>query len=368
MYKNSFFSAIIAQFVGIGIGIRIACGMLTASIRSGYAFCGLLCLIAISLLHYFDVIIRAMFSGGSFMAWAIINIFKKRGIAINVDFFGVKWLLHLPEYLLIFMLFALISLIMVHIVNNSLDGKQCGIGRSFFRALRSWRFIITYAFFMSGMVWLVGDVYLNGIRFLLKKVYELPLLMEIMYEPLYGKKVLSFLLTESRYWFLDVTRFTIAAVWYVGTFLLFQIVAAEQCSFFKGVYRSFKIALFNIGIVWSAAFFYLFMYIGVIAATLYSQVATFTSLEGLSTRSNVQVIALFAFMALILFTVHSAVVLSGSLIAGSFIYRIVQKQKIRAKNAFMIDRPYLSSFLYILFYIFYWIIIRCGIHVQMPNI
>lgn len=233
MHKKNIFTPLITQIVGIGTGIRIACSMLTASIRSGYTLGALFCLNAIFLLHYFDVIIRTIFGGGSFISWAIINIFKRRGITINLDIFGIRWLLHLPEYITIFFLFALLNLMMVHIVINILDGKKCGVGRSLFRALRSWRAIFMYAFFMSGMVLFVGDVYLNGIRFLLAKLYDVPVLMDIMYEPVYGKKMMQFLIIESPYWLSNMARLAISMIWYLGTFLLFPIIAIERCSFFK---------------------------------------------------------------------------------------------------------------------------------------
>lgn len=364
---NNIVSVIIQQILNVGRGMRIASGMLAASLRSGYTICVLLCLNAVFLLHYYDVIMRILFAGGSPIAWAIMNLFKRRGFPLPLHVFGVEWALHLPEHFIFFALMALFSLIMMHIVNNNLEGRSCGMGRAFFRAVRSWRFIVLYAFCMSCIAWSVGDVHLNCVRWALGKIYETPILIESLYEPIYGKKVLEIFLATP-YWLSTTIRVSLAGIWYVGTFLIFPIVAAEQCSFFYAVRRSFGLALQNIGLVLSAALFDLIMYAGVIIVSLYGQVATFPSLEGLDMKSSVQVIVLFSFMALILFTVHSALVTSGSLITAALLYRICTKQRMPAVHAFSIDRPYWSSFLYLIFYFFYWIIIRCGIHVQMPNL
>lgn len=356
------------QIMGIRTGTRLACGMLIGSIRTGQTFYGLLCLIAVCLIYYVDVIIRTLFGGGSFIAWAIINLCKLKGFPIDTKLFGILWLLHLPEYLIVFMLFALISLMMVHVVHNILNDTKCGIGRSFFRALRSWRFILVYAFFMSGMTWAFGDVYLNVIRCMVAYLAKISVLMEYLYDPTYGKKIMDFFLVNP-YSISSSVCMAVTTIWYLGTFLLFPIVALEQCSFIQGVYRSFLLTFYNMGLVMSAALSYMMLYAGVIALTLYSQAATCPSLEGIGTKGNVQVIALFAFMALILFTVHSAIVMSGSLIARVLLYRMAVGDKLRIRHTSLyVRRPYCSCFLYLMFYLFYWIIIRCGIHVQMPII
>jgi hypothetical protein len=349
----------------IGRGLRIAAGMLTGSLRSIYTVCILFCFNAIFLLYYYDVIMRTLFEGGSPIAWTIINIFKLRGLTIPTHVFGVEWALHFPEYFIFFTLMALFSLIMMYSVNNSLERGSCRLGRSFFRAVRLWRFIIVYALCMSFMAWMIGDFSLNCVRWILVKIDATPILIESLYDPAYGKKTLHFLMTAP-YWLSENTRLAIGAVWYFGTFLLFPIVAIEQCSFLAGLRRSCALLLHNIGLVFSGALFYLLMYVGGIAATLYTQVATLPSLEGLDMKASVQVIVLFAFMTLVLWTVHSALVSSGALIASVFFYRLCVKQKIPVIHTFSIDQPYWSSLLYLMFLVFYWIIIRCGIHVQMP--
>jgi len=368
MPKKNIITKFFAQLTNIGIGVRIAAGMLTASLRSVYTLCMLLLFNAVFLLYYFDLIHRTLFAGGSSIAWALINMVKKIGFTLPTHVFGVEWLLHLPEYLIVYGLLGLLNLMMVHIVNNYIDSaRSCGVGRAFFRAVRSWRVIGMYALSMSIIIWFVGDVYSNCTRWVLVKISQTPALIEGLYDPVYGKKVLDFLI-HAPYWLSINMRLGISLAWYFSTFLLFPIVVTEECSFFAAVGRSCAIALRNAGLVFGTAFSYLLIYVGIMVATLYGQMATFPSLEGLATRSSVQVIVLFAFMTLILFTVHAAVVSTGSLIASVYLYRMGNYQRIPIRPTFFTEQPYWSCSLYLLFYLFYWIIIRCGIHVQMPTI
>jgi len=364
MYKKNF---ILELINGFRSGIRIAASMVTASLRTWYMLCMLFFFNVFFLLYYFDVIHRTLFAGGSSIEWALICTIKRWGFSLPLHVFGVEWLLHFPEYFLLFSVFALLSLMMVHITHNSLEHGACGVGRALFRALRAWRFIFVYALCMSSIVWIVGDVQINSMQWMLTKISETPTMMASLYDPIYGKKMIDLLL-YAPYWLSIKTRLAISIVWYIGTFLLFPIVAIEQCSFFAGLKRSCVFALQNIGLVMSAALFYLLLYSGVLVATLYGQAATLPSLAGLGMKSSVQVIVLFSFMTLILFTVHAALISSGALITGVCVYRMATHQRMPLWHPIFIARPYWSCSLYLMFYIFYWIIIRCGIHVQMPKI
>ena len=281
--------------------------------------------------------------------------------------FGVEWLLHFPEHFLLLSLMALLSLMTVQVTHNGLINGACGVGRAFFRSMRAWNFILLYAAWMSIMIWIIGDVHINFIRWMLHKIYETPIMMGSLYDPEHGKKMIELML-GAPYWLSLGSRLIISIVWYLITFLLFPVVALEQKSFIEGLQRSCTLMLRNPSLVLSAAFFYLIMQATIIVATLYAQAATFPSLIDLGVKSNVQVIVLFAFMTLVLCAVHSAIVITGSLITGLCIYRVANHQGMPLLHSLFVKRPYVSCCLYLLFYLFYWIVIRCGIHVQMPKI
>lgn len=371
MYKSTFFTFLYTQILALGTGTRIACGMLTASLRSLYTAFTLVLMSGVFVLYYFDEISRTLLGGGSFIVRAIILMIefnsarRPSGFTVNMNIPGVRWLLHFPEHFLVFALFALISLIMVHIVKGSLDRESCGVGRGFFRALKSWRFIIIYALCMSIFVWAIGDIYLMSTRLVLLSFSKMSFFKQYLHDPIYGQKTFD-AITAVHYWLPHYVRMMIAGACYVSTFLLFAIVASEQCSFLEGVWRSLRLALRNIGLVLSASLFYLGIYAIVIATTLYLQAATFPSLEGLGTKSFVQVVALFSFMSLILMTVHAAFVATGALITGVLVYRMATGVLMPKKQLFIVYRPYESCLIYLIFFLFLCFVVRCGIHVQMP--
>lgn len=354
-------------FTSIGSGFRIAAGMLAAAMRTGHTLFMLFLFSATLLLYYFDIIHRTIFAGASSLVWALLKILKQWGINLPMHVFGVECLVHFPEFFLLICLIALLSLMMVHVTNNSLINGACGVGRAFFRSIRAWRFILAYAACMSIMIWMLGDVHINCVRWLLSKIHQTPAMMESLYDPEYGKKMIELML-NAPFWFSMGTRLAISILWYLATFLLFPVVALEQSSFMPALRRSCLLMLRNPGLVISAASFYLMMYAGVIVATLYGEAATFPSMAGFGMKSSVQVIVLVAFMTLILCAVHAALVATGSLIAGVCIYRMVTNQSMPLLHPLYVMQPYWSCCLYLFFYIFYWIVIRCGIHVQMPKI
>ena len=366
MHKKSFVTIFVQQLTSIGSGVRIAAGMLAASMRTGQTLFMLVLFSAVLLLYYFDVIYRTIFAGSSSLAWALLKILKQWGITLPMHVFGVEWLVHFPEFFLIVSLIALLSLMMVHVTHNSLINGACGVGRAFFRSMRAWRFILAYAACMSIVIWMVGDVHINCIRWILHKIHDTPAMMQSLYDLEYGKKMIELIL-DAPFWLSMGTRLVISILWYLATFLLFPVIALEQSSFLVGLRRSCLLMLHNPGLVISAAFFYLIVYAGVIVVTLYGQAATLPSLAGLGMKSSVQAIVLVAFMTLILCTVHAALVTTGSLIAGVCLYRMVTHQSMPLIHPLLVKRPYWSCCLYLFFYIFYWIVIRCGIHVQMPK-
>lgn len=354
-------------FTSIGIGLRIAAGMFAASMRTPHTLFMLFLFCAALSLYYFDIIHRTIFEGASSISWALFKMAKLSGINLPMHVFGLEWLLHFPEFFLLFNLIGLLSLMMVHIANNSLLYGACGVGRAFFRSMRAWRFILMYAVCMSIIIWIVGDVHVNCVRWVLSKIHQTPAMMESLYDLEYGKKMVELIL-NAPFWFSIGTRIAISILWYLATFLLFPVAAFEESSFIIGLRRSCFLTVRNPSLVVSAAFFYLVMHSGVIIATLYGEAATFPSLAGLGVKSNMQVVVLFAFMTLILCALHAALVLTGSLIAGVCIYRMITHQGMPLLHPLYVKRPYWSCSLYILFYVFYWIVIRCGIHVQMPKI
>jgi hypothetical protein len=367
MHKKNIITKFLAQLANIGAGIHIAAGMLAASMRTGHTLCMLFLFSATLLLYYFDIIHRTIFVGASALSWALLKIIKQWGISLPMHVFGLEWLVHFPEFFLLLSLIALLSLMMVHVTNNSLLNGACGVGRAFFRSMRAWRFILAYAACMSFVIWMLGDVHINCVRWMLSKIHGTPAMMESLYDPEYGKKMIELLL-NAPFWLSMGSRLALSIVWYLATFLLFPIAAFEESSFFLALRRSWLLMVRNPGLVISAALFYLIMQTAVIVATLYAEAATFPSLAGLGVKSSVQVVVLVAFMTLILCTVHAALVATGSLIAGVCIYRMVTHQGMPLLHPLYVTRPYWSCFLYLLFYIFYWIVIRCGIHVQMPKI
>jgi hypothetical protein len=354
-------------FTSIGAGLRIAAGMLAASIRTGQTLSMLFLFSATLLLYYFDIIHRTIFAGGSSLSWALLKIIKQWGVNLPMHVFGLEWFVHLPEFYLLLSLIALLSFMMVHVAHNSLLNGACGVGRAFFRSMRAWRFILAYAACMSFIIWMVGDVQINCVRWMLSKIYGTPAMMESLYDPEHGKKMIELIL-NAPFWLSMGARLAISILWYLATFLLFPIAALEESSFMVALRRSCLLMLRNPGLVISAALFYLMMSSCVIVATLYGEAATFPSLAGLGVKSSVQVVVLVAFMTLILCTVHAALVATGSLIAGVCIYRMITHQGMPLLHPLYTARPYWSCCLYLLFYIFYWIVIRCGIHVQMPKI
>lgn len=355
-------------FTSIGTGLRIAAGMLAASMRTAHTLSMLFLFSATLVLYYFDIIHRTIFAGASTLSWALLKIMKQWGINLPMHVFGLEWFVHFPEFFLILSLIALLSLMMVHVTNNSLLNGACGVGRAFFRSMRAWRFILAYAACMSIMIWMVGDVHINCVRWILSKIHQTPAMMESLYDPEYGKKMIELIL-NAPFWFFSMgTRLAISILWYLATFLLFPIAVFEESSFIFALRRSCLMMLRNPSLVISAALFYLIMNTCVIVATLYGEAATFPSLAGFGVKSSVQVVVLVAFMTLILCTVHAALVATGSLIAGVCLYRMITHQGMPLIHSLYVKRPYWSCFLYLLFYIFYWIVIRCGIHVQMPKI
>lgn len=371
MYKKNTFTSLIRQIAAVRRGVRIACGMIMAPLRSIHTACAFLLMGFVFLLYYFDEISRSLLGGGSFIARALILMiefdYKRQpsGFTVNQDIPGVQWLLHLPEYFIVCALFALISLIIVHLVKSKMDQEQRGLGRATLCAFKSWRFIILYALFMSIFLWIIGDIYLMVTRFILALLYESSGCLQYLHDPIYGKKVLNALIA-TRYWLPNYVRLAIAGLWYFGTFLLFAVVASERCSFFEGIWRSWRLAIHNISLVMSAALTYLFMYGGVMAGMFYFQAATFPSLEGMGTKNFVQIIALFAFMALVLLTVHATFISTGALMASVLIYRISAGQSMPKRHLFSVYSPYESFAVYLILFLFFSIIMRCGIHVQMP--
>lgn len=354
-------------FASVGTGMGIAAGMFTASIRTAHTLFMLFLFFATLLLYYFDIIHRTFFEGASSISWALFKIAKLSGIHLPMHVFGLEWLVHFPEFFVLLSLIALLSLMMVHITNNSLLNGACGVGRAFFRSMRAWRFIMAYAACTSIMIWMVGDVHVNFVRWMLAQIHQTPALMESLYEREYGGKMIEIIL-HAPFWLSVGARLTISVLWYLATFLLFPIAAFEESSFILSLRRSCLLMVRNPSLVGSAALFYLIIHSCIIVATLYGEAATFPSLIGLGIKGNVQVVVLFAFMTLILCSVHAALVATGSLIAGVCIYRMVTHQGMPLLHPFYVARPYWSCCLYLFFYIFYWIIIRCGIHVQMPKV
>jgi|GEM_PF-2084028 hypothetical protein len=367
MHKKNIITKFLAQLTSIGAGMRIAAGTLTACVRTGTTLFMLFLFSATLLLYYFDIIHRTIFAGASSLAWALLKIIKQWGITLPMHVFGVEWLVHFPEFFLLLSLIALLSLMMVHVTNNSLINGACGVGRAFFRAMGAWRFIVAYAVSMSIMIWMFGDVHINCVRWMLSMIHGTPAMMQSLYDPEYGTKMIELIL-NAPFWLSMGTRLAISVFWYLATFLLFPIAALEEASFIVALRRSCLLMLRNPGLVISAALFYLIMQSGIIVATIYGEAATLPSLAGLGVKSSVQAVVLVAFMTLILCTVHAALVATGSLIAGVCIYRMVMHQGMPLLHPLYTKRPYWSCCLYLLFYIFYWIVIRCGIHVQMPKI
>ena len=124
MYKNSIFISFARQCAAMRLGMRIACGMIMAPLRSIYTACAFLLMGFVFLLYYFDEISRTLLGGGSFIARALILMiefdYKRQpsGFTVNQDIPGVQWLVHLPEYFIVCALFALDQF------NHSAFGKK----------------------------------------------------------------------------------------------------------------------------------------------------------------------------------------------------------------------------------------------------
>ncbi len=380
MHKKTIFRSLIQQIVDFIIGIRLSCGLLTASLRSIHTVFALIILGVISFLYYIDVIIGTLCGGGSALSWGIINLFRRRGLKVNMEIPGMQWLFHLPESLILFSLFGLISLIFMHILKSNLNGESCGVGRAFFRALRSWRFIIFYALCTGTVAWCIGDMYLIVLRWVFARVGESALLVSWIYYPVYGTKVIEKIATTP-YWLPEAVRLGIGGLWYFGTFLLFPVLVSKEGTFFECVYRSFRLAFCNIGLVLSAALTYILIYASLLGAAIYLQIVTLPSFERLSMTlaatgrpTPLELLEISIKMSvlsagpLLLCAVHSAFVISGSLITAFMIYRICTETLVSYRNQFFVERPYRSFFMYILFFSLYWIVVRCGIYLLMPTI
>lgn len=365
MHK-SILSRFIHQIKDIGVGVRIAASMMTASLRSGYTICMLFCMTAVLILYYLDVVMRALFSGGSFLSWSLINTLKRRGYIFDTTTVHAQWLLHLPEHFLLISVVTLFALIFLHIVKRIIEREPYGIGRAVCAALASWRFIVCYSLCASIVLWCVGDINLMAVRAVLEKIYDSSFLVSFMHAPFFGKQVLQLPLSIT-YWLSSGVRWMLAILWTLSTFLLFSVEINERVSFFKAIWRATFLAMRNFGLIVGALFFYVIMHAGIMAGTLYLQAATLPSLEHLGMK-GAQVVGIFALMTVLLFAIHGAVLLCGQLITGLLIYQASVGTTMEDMHLFVIRKSCRSLIWYHLFYVTLFLIVRLSVQILIPTV